>query len=115
MLANLVQAASVRGAHTIIGVDRVQSRLDLVKELGATHVIDTSKFQDVGTELPAAIKKIAPKGANAVFDTTGVVPLIAAAVPALQAKGQIILIGIVNGKTMDLDLGPLLNVSSEVF
>jgi NADPH:quinone reductase-like Zn-dependent oxidoreductase len=111
VLANLVQAASVRGAHTIIGVDRVQSRLDLVKEMGATHVIDTSKFQDVGTELPAAIRKIAPKGANAVFDTTGVVDLIAAAVPALQARGQIILIGIVNGKTIDLDLGALLNVS----
>jgi threonine dehydrogenase-like Zn-dependent dehydrogenase len=109
--ANRLQAASVRGAHTIIGVDRVQSRLDLVKEMGATHIIDTSKFQDVGTELPAAIKEIAPKGANAVFDTTGVVPLIAAAVRALQPRGQIILIGIVNGKTMDLDLGAILNVS----
>ena len=109
--ANLSQAASVRGAHTIIGVDRVQSRLDLVKEMGATHIIDTSKFQDVGTELPAAIREIAPKGANAVFDTTGVVPLIAAAVPALQPRGQIILIGIVSGKTLDLDLGALLNVS----
>lgn len=90
----------------------MQSRLDLVKEMGATHVIDTSNFTDVETELPIAIREIAPKGANVVFDTTGVVPLIAAAVPALQARGQIILIGIVNGKKMDLDLGALLNVSS---
>ncbi|KAL1648926.1 hypothetical protein SLS61_006657 [Didymella pomorum] len=109
-----IMAASVRGAHTIIGVDRVQSRLDLVKEMGATHIIDTSKFQDVGTELPAAIKEIAPKGANAVFDTTGVVPLIAAAVRALQPRGQIILIGIVNGKTMDLDLGAILNIGTAI-
>lgn len=78
--------------------------------MGATHVIDTSNFKDIATDLPAAIRKIAPKGANAVLDTTGVVPLIAAAVPALHSKGQIILIGIVNGKTMDVDLGALLNV-----
>lgn len=105
------QAANVRGAHTIIGVDRVQSRLTLAKDMGATHVIDTSDFKDLAADLPAAIREIVPKGANAVFDTTGVVPLIAGAVPALHAKGQIILIGIVNGKTMDLDLGALLNVS----
>lgn len=79
--------------------------------MGATHVIDTSDFKDLATDLPAALREIASKGVNAVFDTTGVVPLIAAAIPALHAKGQIILIGIVNGKTMDLDLGALLNVS----
>lgn len=78
--------------------------------MGATHVIDTSDFKDTATDLPASIREIAPKGANAVLDTTGVVPLISAAVKALHAKGQIILIGIVNGKTMDIDLGDLLNV-----
>lgn len=83
-------------------------------EMGATHVINTSSFEDVATELPAAIRNIVPKGANAIFDTTGVVPLIAAAIPALHAKGQIILIGIVNGKTLDLDLGSLLNVCQEL-
>lgn len=89
----------------------MQSRLDLVKEIGATHVIDTTKFKDIVTDLPTAIRKIAPKGANAILDTTGVVSLIAAAVPALHTKGQIILIGIVAGKTLDLDLNALLNVS----
>jgi len=79
--------------------------------MGATHVIDTTNFEDIATDLPAAIRKIAPKGANAILDTTGVVPLIAAAVPSLHTKGQIILIGIVIGKTMDLDLNALLNVS----
>ncbi|KAF1926917.1 GroES-like protein [Didymella exigua CBS 183.55] len=104
-----IMASSVRDAHTIIGVDRVQSRLDLAKELGATHVIDTSNFKDVAIELPAAIRKIAPKGANTVFDTTAIVALIAASMPALHAKGQIILIGNVNGKRLDLDLGLVLN------
>ncbi|KAJ8119046.1 hypothetical protein OPT61_g95 [Boeremia exigua] len=109
-----VMAASVRGAHTIIGVDIVQSRLELAKEMGATHVIDSSNFKDLATDIPAAIREIAPKGVNAVFDTTGVVPLISAAIPALHAKGQIVLIGVVNGKAMDLDLGALLNFGTAI-
>lgn len=92
-------------------MDLVQSRLDLAREIGATHVIDTSKFKDVPSEIATAIREIVPRGANAIIETTGVVPLITGAVKALQSKGQIILIGIVNGKTMDLDLGELFNVS----
>ncbi|KAJ4350865.1 hypothetical protein N0V95_004364 [Ascochyta clinopodiicola] len=109
-----IMAANVRGAKTIIGVDRVQSRLGLAQEMGATHVIDTSNFRDLTADLPAAVREIVPAGANAIFDTTGVVPLIAGAVKALHSKGQIILIGIVNGKTMDLDLGDLLNFGTAI-
>lgn len=90
----------------------MESRLSLAKEIGATHVIDTSIFTDLASDLPTAVRKIVPKGANAIFDTTGVVPLIAGAVKALHSKGQIILIDIVNGKSMDLNLGELLNASS---
>jgi Zn-dependent alcohol dehydrogenase len=78
--------------------------------LGATHVIDTSGFKDTATDLPAALRDIAPKGVNAVIETTGVVPLISAVVPALHAKGQIILIGIVTGKMMELNLAALMTV-----
>ncbi|KAF9693258.1 hypothetical protein EKO04_008597 [Ascochyta lentis] len=109
-----VMAANVRGAKTIIGVDRVQSRLALAKEMGATHIIDTSNLKDLPADLPIAIREIVPGGANAVFDTTGVVPLIAGAVKALRSKGEIILIGIVNGKTMNLDLGELLNSGTAI-
>lgn len=105
------QAANIREAKTIIGVDLVQSRLTLAKEIGATHVIDTSKFKDLATDLTAAIRDIVPTGANAIFDTTGVVPLIAGAVKALHPKGELVLIGIVTGKTLELDLGDLLGVS----
>ncbi|KAF1354267.1 NAD(P)-binding protein [Lizonia empirigonia] len=86
-----VMAANVRGAKTIIGVDR-----------------------DVTADLPTAVREIVPMDANAIFDTTGVVPLIAGAVKALHSRGQITLIGIVDGKTMDLDLGQLLNFATAI-
>lgn len=103
-------AAKIRGARIIIGVDRVQSRLDLARELGATHVINTSNLPTLPADLITAIKEIVPLGTNANFDTTGVVPIIDAGLQALQPKGQMILIGITNGKTMEVDLGAILSV-----
>lgn len=41
----------------IIGVDRIESRLEMARELGATHVIDGSKLGD--KSLPDAIKEAA--------------------------------------------------------
>jgi len=60
-------------------------------------------------DLAKAIREIAPRGTNANFDTTGFIPIIDAGVQSLQAKGQMILIGIVDGKT-SVDLTPLMTV-----
>ncbi|KAF1847645.1 NAD(P)-binding protein [Cucurbitaria berberidis CBS 394.84] len=109
-----IMAAKIRGAKTIIGVDRVQSRLDLAREIGATHVIDTSNLPSLAADLNTAIREIVPLGTNANFDTTGVVPIIDGGLQSLHSKGQMILIGIVNGKSMDLDLGLLLNYGSAI-
>src|SRR5262249_28484488 len=53
-----VLGASVCGCGTIIAIDRVDSRLDLAKTLGATHGINTAREHDVGK----AIRTIAPRG-----------------------------------------------------
>jgi Zn-dependent alcohol dehydrogenase len=72
-------------------------------------VIDTSNLPSLTTDLVKALKDIAPHGTNANFDTTGVIPIIDAGVQSLQPKGQMVLIGIVDGK-MNIDLGPMLAV-----
>jgi Zn-dependent alcohol dehydrogenase len=104
-----LKAAKIRGATTIIGVDKVKSRLDLARDLGATHVIDTSNFASLAADLTKAIQDIAPKGTIANFDTTGVIPIIDAGVQSLGTKGQLILIGIVYGE-MSVDIGKMLTV-----
>lgn len=48
-----VMAAKARGAKAIVVVDRVKARLDLAKELGATHIVDTT-----GTDLSELAAKI---------------------------------------------------------
>lgn len=105
------QAAKIRGAKTIIGVDRVKYRLDLARELGATHTIDTSNLPSLTVDLAKAIRDIVPEGTIANFDTTGVIPIIDAGIKSLRSRGQMVLIGIVNGQ-MNVDLGTMLSVCS---
>ncbi|KAH7398554.1 hypothetical protein BKA66DRAFT_521374 [Pyrenochaeta sp. MPI-SDFR-AT-0127] len=109
-----IMAAKVRGAKIIIGVDRVPSRLSLAKEIGATDVIDTSGLSSLVTDLAAKIREIAPLGSYATFDTTGVVPLIEAGLQSLHPRGQMVLIGIVNGKTLDIDLGSIMTFGTAI-
>jgi Zn-dependent alcohol dehydrogenase len=93
-------------------VARSESSLELARELGATHVIDTAKFTSLAVDLAKAIKEIAPGGTNANFDTTGVISIIDAGVHSLRPKGQMILIGMVDGQ-MSLELGPIMTVRIE--
>ncbi|KAH7381430.1 hypothetical protein DE146DRAFT_670584 [Phaeosphaeria sp. MPI-PUGE-AT-0046c] len=108
-----VMAAKMRGARTIIGVDRVQSRLDLARELGATHCIDTSSFDSLTVDLVRAIRDVVPSGTNASFDTTGMKAIIDAGIQCLHQKGQMVLIGIVDG-SISVDLGALLTSGTAI-
>lgn len=77
-------AAKVAGAATIICIDRVQSRLDLALEIGATHIIDAG-IGDVGS----AVRDIIGTGLDAALDTTGRGDVIATAFAALAQRGTL--------------------------
>lgn len=81
------------GCKTIIGIDRLQSRIDLALELGATHGINTSKM-DAEKEVMEITSK---KGATIVADTTGFEPLFDAAMRFLSRRGKMIIIGMCFG------------------
>jgi aryl-alcohol dehydrogenase len=83
-----VMGAVLQGATTIIAVDMVDARLELAKELGATHVLNPGKV-DVSEE----IKKITGYGLNYAFDTTGSPKVIRQAVEALALKGTCAVVG----------------------
>ncbi len=93
-----VMAARVAGATTIIAVDLHPARLDLARELGATHVID-GKAAD-GTQQILSITG----GLEYVFDTTGIPSVIAGAITALRPLG---VCGLVAVRGADLVLPPL--------
>jgi aryl-alcohol dehydrogenase len=77
-----IMAARVAGATTIIAIDVVPSRLELARELGATHVINSHERDAV-----AAVREICPSGVDYAMDSTGRPEVVAGAVAALRSRG----------------------------
>ncbi|WP_068076630.1 NAD(P)-dependent alcohol dehydrogenase [Novosphingobium lentum] len=97
-----LMAAKALGAGRIIAVDRVESRLALARELGATDTIDTSK-----QDLAEALTELG--GVDQAIDTTGVPALIAAAVGALKERGTCVLLGASKDQLVTLNILPLIS------
>ncbi|EYT52493.1 alcohol dehydrogenase [Leucobacter sp. UCD-THU] len=83
-LSALMAAAAV-GCGTIIAVDVLESRLELAKELGATHVINPKEVESV----PDEIKRILPKGLNYAVETAGAPGVLRTAVDSLGIRGVV--------------------------
>lgn len=94
-----IMAANVSGARPIIAIDRVASRLELALELGATHVIDTSR-EDLGE----ALKAILPLGVDRAFDTTGKLAVIETAFGLLRHSGKLATVAVSEMGKLQLDL-----------
>lgn len=97
-----LMAAKVLGAGRIVAVDRVESRLELARQLGATDTIDTSK-QDLSEALQAL------GGVDQAIDTSGVPVLIAAAVAGLKERGTCVLLGASSQSEVTLNILPLIS------
>lgn len=90
-------AAKLAGCERVIAVDRVKSRLDLARELGASDVIDTSAIK-----LDEALAAVG--GVELALDTTGVPALLEATVRHLKVRGVLALVGASRDKTMTADI-----------
>jgi len=83
----VVAFSSLRGAVTI-AVDVENDRLEIAKGLGADHVINGAE-QDVEAE----VKRIAPPGADAVFESTGIPACVDQAIPLARSHGTFVMQG----------------------
>jgi aryl-alcohol dehydrogenase len=84
-----VMAAAAAGCTTIVGVDLHQHRLELARELGATHLVD-GRSDDVAAQVIAATGR----GVMHAVDTTGVNAVVQAALGALAVRGTLALVGV---------------------
>lgn len=106
-LSGLMAAKSI-GADPIIAVDLVESRLELAKELGATHV-----FKGDDKNLADEIRKLtaATGGVQYAIDATGVVPVIETMIDVLGTLGKAATIGVTGrGKTAAVDTTSLMSL-----
>lgn len=77
-----VMAAKLVGAGKIIAIDRVESRLALARELGATHTILAGR-----DSIGEAIKAITGAGADYTFENTANMDVLRLAIDVLAPRG----------------------------
>jgi len=88
-----IMGARVQGCRQIIGLDRIASRLEFARKMGATHVIDGSKLGD--KSLVDAVRDITQDraGPTVTIDTTGVPTLVKAGVEVTRNRGKYVQVG----------------------
>lgn len=84
-----VASAKLLGAETIIAVGHHTDRLDLARELGATHTSDLR-----GDELLAHLKDLTDGGAPAVMECVGVDSAVETAAEAVRPGGTVSMVGV---------------------
>jgi S-(hydroxymethyl)glutathione dehydrogenase/alcohol dehydrogenase len=85
---NVVQGARIAGAGTIVAVDVVPEKLELARELGATHAVDASSADPV-----EAVRDLTGGGADHAFEALGRPQTIETTLQLTGRGGQAVLIG----------------------
>jgi aryl-alcohol dehydrogenase len=100
-----VMAARIVGCATIIATDVIPERLELARELGATHTINANESENVVEE----VQGITDGGANCTLETSAVPAVLRQAVEALAPTGVCGIIGAAPlGTEVSLDMNDLL-------
>jgi S-(hydroxymethyl)glutathione dehydrogenase/alcohol dehydrogenase len=101
---NIVQGAALAGANPIIALDRFDNRLELARELGATHVINVTT-SDAHEEIRRIVGQ---EGVDVAVDNTGNVDVIALASRMTNDHGRTVLVGVPpQGSTAAISTMPL--------
>jgi len=90
-----INGAAIAGAGIIIAVDMVESKLELAKVMGATHVINASKCDAVGEVL-----ELTCGGCDYTFEAIGLKATAEQAFKMLGAGGTATIIGMIPVGTM---------------
>jgi aryl-alcohol dehydrogenase len=95
-----ILAARVAGATTIVGVDINDARLELARELGATHT-----FNAASGDAPQEIVKLTGAGVDFALEATGIPAVIRQAVDSLAPRGVCGIVGAAAlGSEVSLDI-----------
>lgn len=106
-----ILAAVIAGCTTIIAIDTVPARLDLARELGATHTVNPAD----GDALAAILEITGGLGVNYAVETTGVPAVFRQMTDSLGALGHGALVGAAAlGVEATIDIGSRLPVGITV-
>jgi S-(hydroxymethyl)glutathione dehydrogenase/alcohol dehydrogenase len=92
---NIVQFSALVGAHPIIAVDLVDSKLEMARVRGATHCLNPTRIADIAAEVRMIV---GAKGPDKVIETSGVKSVIELAYDLTHADGTCVLVGVPSEK-----------------
>jgi Zn-dependent alcohol dehydrogenase len=105
-----IMAAKLAGARPIVAVDLDPAKLDLARELGATHTIAAGADDPVERVLEAV-----PGGARWVIDAVGRPETLNAAVRAAEPAGTVVAVGLGRvGQTFEVPINELVQRQKRV-
>jgi S-(hydroxymethyl)glutathione dehydrogenase/alcohol dehydrogenase len=100
----VVQAAALSGAYPVVAVDIHSPKLDLARQLGASHTVNSGE-RDLTEGVRAILGR---EGADVVVENTGHADIIRAAYELASASGRVVLGGVPeSGKDASIDTLPL--------
>lgn len=106
-----IMAAAIVGCSTIISLDLFENRLQLARELGATHTVDARKTGDI----VSAIRDLTDGGADFVVEAAGHPSLLRQAVDSLAPMGTAVQLGgLPQGTEASIDSNDLRSKSKTV-
>jgi S-(hydroxymethyl)glutathione dehydrogenase/alcohol dehydrogenase len=101
---NIVQAAAMVSAWPVIAVDLHDNRLELARKMGATHSINSRKWD----ARQAILDIVGSAGVDAFIDNTGQPAIIEMGYELTKPQGRVILVGVPRkGNTIDIYSLPL--------
>ena len=92
-----IMAARIAGCQHIFAIDVHESRLQLAKDLGATHTLN-GKTADVIQE----IRQASGGGTHYAVETTGAPAVVRQCLHALRPLGQVAIVGVTPEMTIDI-------------
>ncbi len=90
MIGNLmVQALRIAGCGKIIAVDLDESKLELARDVGATHTIVAGK-----EDVPEVVRSLTEgRGSDLAFECVGATPTVQTAIDSVHKGGSVTLVG----------------------
>ena len=89
---NIAQAANMVSAYPIVGIDLIQSKLEMAKMFGVSHAFVGS--DDLESCVETIREVVGQHGADVVVDTTGIARVIESAYELTHPDGKTILVGV---------------------
>jgi S-(hydroxymethyl)glutathione dehydrogenase/alcohol dehydrogenase len=108
---NAIQGAVLVGAHPIVAVDRLDTKLTAARTFGATHTINAAQ-----QDLVASVAELTSgRGADYAFVTVGSPTAVAQAVTIIRPAGTVVIVGIPHeGATVALPIGDVVRNEKRV-